>query len=54
MHDSDYAQRKQHNILTNTLHQYFRVHMEILWDTVQNKLPVLQQTGITILEQEDE
>lgn len=34
------------------IHQYFRINLEILWDTVKNDLPTLKQQLQSLLENE--
>jgi uncharacterized protein with HEPN domain len=34
------------------VHQYFRISLEILWDTVKNDLPILQRQLQSLLENE--
>jgi uncharacterized protein with HEPN domain len=33
-----------------TVHEYFRVNLEIIWDIVQNDLPLLKQQIVAILQ----
>ncbi|MEM1582649.1 MAG: HepT-like ribonuclease domain-containing protein [Candidatus Bathyarchaeia archaeon] len=34
------------------IHEYFNVHMEILWDVVKNKLPDLKSKLLKILSED--
>jgi uncharacterized protein with HEPN domain len=36
------------------IHEYFRVSLEILWDTVKNDLPTLKQQLQNLLEKESQ
>jgi len=35
------------------IHDYFGVDYDIVWDAVQNKIPVLREQILTILQQEN-